>query len=247
MLVYACGQIAGAAREQLDVAAVAVEMIHAYSLTHDDLPAMDDDQLRRGRQTCHIAYDEATAVLVGDALQTLAFEILCSDPALTVPAGRKLRMIETLASATGSGGMAGGQALDMEATGGSADFAQLVHIHQLKTGSLIRAAARLGGLTSVQADEELLGHLDHYAADIGLAFQIVDDILDETTASEILGKQGGADSHMQKTTYVSLLGMEKARTEALNLSRNALETAGLLGDNAEFLKQLAHFVINRNF
>ena len=259
-LVYACGEIAGAAPEQLDAPAAAVEMIHAYSLVHDDLPAMDDDDLRRGRPACHIAYDEATAILAGDALQALAFEILCTDPVLAVPAERRLRMIETLAHAAGPGGMVGGQALDMAAGAGSETPdprsaqtpACLQRVHELKTGALIRAAARLGGLTAARVDEKLLAHLDQYAASIGLAFQVVDDILDvaaadEAVADEALGKRRGADRRMQKATYVSVLGLKRARAEAHKLCRNALETAAALGDNAGFLQQLAHFVVNRNF
>ena len=251
MLVYACGEIAGAAPEQLDGPAAAVEMIHAYSLVHDDLPAMDDDDLRRGRQTCHLAFDEATAILAGDALQARAFEILSADSdadsASTLPPARRLRMIETLAAAAGTNGMAGGQALDIEAAGESVELEQLVTIHRRKTGALIRAAARLGGLASAQADEELLMRLDEYAASVGLAFQIVDDILDVEAASETLGKRGGADRRMQKATYVSLSGIKQARAEARNLCRNALETAALFGDNSTFLQQLAHFVVNRSF
>ena len=257
MLVYACGELAGATPAQLDAPAAAVEMIHAYSLVHDDLPAMDDDDLRRGRPTCHIAYDEATAILAGDALQTLAFEILCTDPALAVSAECRLRMIETLACATGPGGMAGGQALDMAAAGSAElvqDCAQLRRIHELKTGALIRAAARLGGLAAQandrandRADEEWLARLDQYAASVGLAFQIVDDILDVAAAGETLGKRGGADRRMQKATYVSVLGVEKARAEARKLSQNAIETAASLGDNTKFLEQLAQFVVSRSF
>ena len=246
MLVYACGEIAGAAPALLDAPAAAVEMIHAYSLVHDDLPAMDDDDVRRGRPACHIAYDEATAILAGDALQTLAFEILCTDPTLAVPAERRLQMIDTLARATGASGMAGGQALDMtldmafdiavDDESAQPALARLKHIHELKTGALIRAAARLGGLAA-QADETLLAGLDRYAASIGLAFQIVDDILD---ANE-------ADQPTQKDTYISVLGVTKARAEAQKLCQNALESAASLGDNAWFLQQLAHFVVNRSF
>ena len=261
MLVYACGELAGAAAAQLDAPAAAVEMMHAYSLVHDDLPAMDDDDLRRGQPACHIAFDEATAILAGDALQSLALEVLCADRALTVPAERRLRMIETLAGAAGPGGMAGGQMLDMRATATSTaaatdsqgehspDGEQLTRIHNLKTGALIRAAARLGGLASARADEELLGALDAYAANVGLAFQIVDDLLDAqaSASGETLGKRGGADRRMQKATYVELLGIDGARTEARNLCQNALETTALLGDNAAFLARLAHFVVNRSF
>ena len=260
-LVYACGEVAGAAAQQLDAAAAAVEMIHAYSLVHDDLPAMDDDDLRRGQPSCHMAFDEATAILAGDALQARAFEILSADPdpdsnsdsdpdsdpapAPAFPAERRLQMVETLAWAAGTRGMAGGQALDMAATGAPANLAELRRIHRLKTGALIRASARLGGLASPRAGEELLESLDEYAANVGLAFQIVDDILDGTAASETLGKRGGADRRMQKATYLTMLGVEKARAEARNLCRNALESAASLGDNAIFLQQLAHFAIHR--
>ena len=257
MLVYACGELAGAAPGQLDAPAAAVEMMHAYSLVHDDLPAMDDDDLRRGRPTCHIAYDEATAILAGDALQTLAFGVLGgsgggsssgrSAPAL--PAERRLRMIETLADAVGSGGMVGGQALDM-AVGGPPPLpnrAQLRRIHELKTGALIRAAARLGGLASASADDAWLGRLDDYAAGVGLAFQIVDDVLDVVAVGEALGKRVGADRRMQKPTFASLLGVDAARAEARKLCENALETAVSLGDNTQFLQQLAQFAVNRSF
>jgi len=250
MLVYACGETAGAAPGQLQAPAAAVEMMHAYSLIHDDLPAMDDDDLRRGRPACHIAFDEATAILAGDALQTLAFEVLSADPALGVRAARRLRMIEALAAAGGARGMAGGQALDMQATGAgqSPDVAHLARIHRLKTGALIRAAARLGGLAAERADDALLGQLDHYAANVGLAFQIADDILDvEAGPGGALGKRSGADQRMRKATYAGLLGVEKAKTEARNLCRNALETAASLGDNAAFLAHLARFAVNRSF
>ncbi|MDD9856752.1 MAG: polyprenyl synthetase family protein [Gammaproteobacteria bacterium] len=251
MLVYACGETAGAAPGQLDAPAAAVEMMHAYSLAHDDLPAMDDDDLRRGRPTCHIAFDEATAILAGDALQTLAFETLSADPALSVSAARRLRMIETLAAAGGARGMAGGQALDMQATGAgpSPDVAHLARIHRLKTGALIRAAARLGGLAAERADDALFGQLDHYAASVGLAFQITDDILDVEAGpgGGALGKHGGADQRMHKATYAGLLGVEKAKMEARNLCENALETTASLGDNAAFLANLARFAVNRSF
>lgn len=247
MLVYACGQTAGAALEQLDTPAAAVEMMHAYSLVHDDLPAMDDDQQRRGQPTCHIAYDEATAILAGDALQTLAFETLCTDSALTVSATRRMRMLKTLARAVGADGMAEGQSLDVQVASSALTLDQLTHIHHLKTGQLIRAAARLGGLTATRVDEKLLKSLDEYATNIGLAFQIVDDILDATTADDSMNQPHGTDQRVQKTTYASLVGIPKARIEARNLCRNASETAAALGDNAAFLQQLAHFVVNRSF
>jgi len=292
MLVYAGGAIAGAESAALDAPAAAVEMIHAYSLIHDDLPAMDDDDLRRGRPACHIAFGEAAAILAGDALQALAFEVLSADPALRVPAGRRLRMVETLAGAAGARGMAGGQALDMQAGGDSntvddsavdnsatadatvtdatvapatvADsapntVAHLARIHRLKTGALIRASAQLGTLAAEEAGDELLQRIDDYAAHLGLAFQITDDILDAEAAPDggALGKRGGADKRMQKATYAALLGVEKARIEARESGERAVDAAAGLreiaagfGDNAahaDFLAHLARFAVNRNF
>ncbi len=326
MLVYACGEQAGAAAAALDAAAAAVEMMHAYSLVHDDLPAMDDDALRRGRPTCHLVYGEATAILAGDALQTRAFEILSADAALNLPPTRRLRMVETLARAAGADGMVGGQALDIEA-GGDLQITQLARMHRLKTGALIRAAARLGALAGVApfapfapahvnehvdthaqgepsraADEETHAHrtasqpadshtpeaatleadatrthnrwlarVDDYAADLGLAFQIVDDLLDEgeggaafdagsaesaarNTASTVAAAASIAGNLKQarprggeKTTYVSLLGRARARAEAEDLSRRAVQSAAALGDNSQFLEQLARFVVQRTF
>lgn len=276
MLVYAGGAIAGAESAALDAPAAAVEMIHAYSLIHDDLPAMDDDDLRRGRPACHIAFGEAAAILAGDALQALAFEVLSADPALRVSAGRRLRMVETLAVAAGARGMAGGQALDMQAGGGdsntidnstvddsiadnSAAVAHLARIHRLKTGALIRASAQLGALAAEDAGDELLQRIDDYAAHLGLAFQITDDILDAEAAPDggALGKRGGADKRMQKATYAALLGVEKARIEARESGERAVDAAAGLreiaagfGDNAahaDFLAHLARFAVNRNF
>ena len=249
MLVYACGEVAGANAQQLDVPAAAVEMIHAYSLVHDDLPAMDDDDLRRGKPSCHVMYDQATAILAGDALQTLAFEILSTDPELAIPPQRRLRMVAKLADASGMAGMAGGQALDMGAGGGAAQCPQLAdlqRIHEMKTAALIRAAAVLGGLTASDGEDELIDKLESYAASIGLAFQIVDDILDVVAADEDLGKRGGADKRMQKVTYVSLLGVDKAKSEAQKLLEHANESVAWLGEKARFLQQLAHFVVNRS-
>ncbi len=247
MLVYACGVMTGATLEQLDTPACAVEMVHAYSLVHDDLPAMDNDLLRRGQPTCHIEFDEATAVLAGDALQSRAFEILASPETNILSAGQRCRMLEELSKAIGSTGMAGGQALDMAATDRNLETHELVHLHRLKTGALIEAAAVLGGLAGPESDHRLLGSLREYARSIGLAFQIADDILDCTSDSRTLGKTAGADSRMGKATYVSTLGLEEARTGAADLSRQAIETLDRLGDNAGFLKELARFVIGRNY
>ncbi len=251
MLVYACGEVAGADLEQLDTPACAVEMVHAYSLVHDDLPVMDDDDLRRGRASCHIAFDEATAVLVGDALQSRAFEILASgqdndEQDNDIPPIQRLRMVQELALAIGSLGMAGGQALDMEATGKAIEYQELVQIHRLKTGALIKAAAIMGGLTSRRIDQVLLEKLAQYASAIGLAFQTADDILDHTADSETLGKSSNADRRMNKATYISLLGVDAARAQANKISAQAIESIQGLGDNGRFLEQLAQFVVTRN-
>jgi len=260
MLVYACGEAAGAAPGDLDAPAAAVEMMHAYSLIHDDLPAMDDDDVRRGRPACHIAYDQATAILAGDALQTHAFEALAAESEL--PAARRLAMVHALGDAAGARGMAGGQMLDISAAnGGLRDLAragrrteieQLAWIHRAKTGALIAAAARLGALASARAGEksfaaQFLGSLERYAACVGLAFQIADDVLDVTASCNAAGKRGGGDRRMQKTTYASALGVEDARAEARKQCRRALEAAASLGDNAGFLMQLARFAVERKF
>ncbi len=246
-LVYACGVMAKATLDELDTPACAVEMVHAYSLVHDDLPAMDNDVLRRGRPTCHVAFDEATAVLAGDALQSRAFEILASPQTNILSAGQRCRMLEELSKSIGSMGMAGGQALDMEATGRKIENNELMRMHQLKTGALVEAAAVMGGLAGPDSDHRLLDSLREYARSIGLAFQIADDILDWTSDSDTLGKITGADSRMGKATCISTLGLEEARAEAANLSRQAIETLNGLGDNARFLKELAKFAINRNY
>jgi farnesyl diphosphate synthase len=245
ILVYACGEISGAELDSLDTPAAAVEMVHAYSLAHDDLPAMDDDDLRRGRATCHIEFDEAMAILAGDALQSRALEIVASDHWNPAGPAKRARMVEVLAHAIGSCGMAGGQALDMDATGNSVGFQELVQLHRLKTGALIEASAVLGGLACADADKDLGNQLREYASCIGLAFQVADDILDCTSDSETLGKVAGADHRMMKATYVSTLGLDEARREAARLSDQAIETIRGLGDNREFLEQLARFVVNR--
>ena len=247
MLVYACGEIVKADQAQLDTPASAVEMVHAYSLTHDDLPAMDDDELRRGQPTCHLKFDEATAILAGDALQSRAMELLASPDWNSVSEEQRSRMSAQLSNAIGSEGMAGGQMLDMQATQTQVNFDQLVNIHQLKTGALIRASAKLGVLAANNVDEELLQIVDQYASALGLAFQIADDILDHTGDSETLGKPSGSDHQMNKSTYVSILGLDAARNEAEKLSQLAIETIRGLGDNRAFLEQLAHFVVTRSY
>jgi farnesyl diphosphate synthase len=244
-LVYAAGGALGVPPDTLDVPACAVELIHAYSLVHDDLPCMDDDDLRRGKPTCHRAYDEATALLVGDALQTLAFELLAHDPALAANPAQRLEMIATLARATGSVGMAGGQAIDLAAVGKQLTVEALQDMHARKTGALIRAAVMLGALARDEARVAALGALDRFGQAIGLAFQIVDDILDVEGETATLGKTAGADEARGKPTYPALLGLAGARQRARELHAQALESLRPLGDNAKLLAYLAGYIIER--
>lgn len=245
-LVYAAGEAVGAPQAVLDAPACAVELIHAYSLVHDDLPCMDDDDLRRGRATCHRAYDEATALLVGDALQTLAFEILASDPGLTISPTQRARMIATLAHASGSRGMAGGQAIDLAAVGGVLSERELEHMHRRKTGALIRASILLGALAQEQAPDASLVALDTYAQNVGLAFQITDDILDVEGDADTLGKTPGADQAHHKPTYPAVIGLEQAKAKRAVLARDAFAALVPLGDNAALLTLLARYIIERN-
>ena len=242
-LVYASGAALGGEPAELDAPAVAVELIHAYSLVHDDLPCMDDDDLRRGQPTCHKAYDEATALLVGDALQSLAFASLSAAP--HAPAAR-VQMIATLAQAAGSLGMAGGQAIDLAAVGKKLTLAELEAMHALKTGALIRASVHLGAFAA-GADGAALKALDDYAATLGLAFQIVDDILDVEGDTQTLGKAAGADAARNKPTYPSLLGLAGAKEKAAALHARALESLGVFGDNAQVLAHIADFIVRRRY
>lgn len=244
-LVYAAGQAVGAPDTPLDIPACAVEMIHAYSLVHDDLPCMDDDDLRRGKPTCHKAYDEATALLVGDALQTQAFEMLAGDPGMTTGAPQRLRMISVLAHAAGSHGMAGGQAIDLASAGKQLTLEQLEDMHLRKTGALIRASVLLGALTREDIDHKTLDALEAYSHAIGLAFQVTDDILDVEGKAEILGKKPGVDQERRKPTYPSLLGLAEAKNLAKALHKAALESLAPLGDNGALLANLAGFIIER--
>ncbi|MHB8535771.1 MAG: polyprenyl synthetase family protein [Sulfuricaulis sp.] len=244
-LVYAAGAAVGAPDGALDVPACAVEMIHAYSLVHDDLPSMDDDDLRRGKPTCHKAYDEATALLVGDALQSLAFETLANDPALTVGAGQRLHMTTLLAQAAGSHGMAGGQAIDLAAGGKALQLTQLEDMHRRKTGALIRAAVMLGAYTRADVATEKVQALEGYSRAIGLAFQVVDDILDVEGNAETLGKNPGVDRARGKPTYPLLLGLADAKARAKTLHAQALESLAPLEDNGGILAELAGFIIER--
>lgn len=245
LLVYATGTAFGVALEKLDAAAAAVEIIHAYSLVHDDLPAMDDDSLRRGRPTCHIAFGEAMAILAGDALQALAFEVLANDAALDVDATIRLEMLRTLGAACGSQGMAGGQAFDLAAVGQRLTPAELERMHVHKTGALIRASVRLGALAAGCSDAATLGALEHYGHCIGLAFQVRDDLLDVEADTERLGKTAGKDVAANKPTYPAILGVEESRRELASLIERALRALDGLDANADPLRDLARFVAER--
>lgn len=246
VLVYATGEAFGVDLSALDSPASAVEMIHAYSLVHDDLPAMDNDDLRRGRPTCHRAFDEATAILAGDALQALAFHILANDPAIQVDADRRLAMIDVLAVASGSRGMAGGQAIDLAAVGRRIDLGELENMHVHKTGALIRASVELGALSSASAASAEVESVCHYAHCVGLAFQVRDDILDIESDTETLGKTQGADVARNKPTYPHLLGMDGAKQAAHDLYQEALDSLAGLGKRADLLRQVADYIVNRN-
>lgn len=241
LLVYLAGQALGAREEDLDAPAAAIELIHAYSLIHDDLPAMDDDDLRRGQPTVHIAYDEATAILAGDALQTLAFDVLArtAHPRLG-------SLITTLTTASGREGMVAGQALDLAAIGGHPDVDALAHMHAHKTGALIVAAVRMGGLIAVDESDPRINALTRYARAIGLAFQIHDDVLDVTGDTMTLGKTSGADAARAKPTYPSLLGLEGAQQKARTLIDEAIAALAPLGEQAAPLAELAHYMIERD-
>ena len=246
VLVYATGDALGIDRVRLDGAACAVELIHAYSLVHDDLPAMDDDDLRRGRPTCHKAYDEPTAVLVGDALQSLAFQVLATDPAMAVPAQARLEMVEVLSRAAGSRGMAGGQALDPDAEGRSIDSVELENIHIHKTGALIRASVRMAATLGNAADPGVRRSLDHYAKCVGLAFQVRDDILDVEGETAILGKTPGKDERQDKATYPALLGLDAAREKAALLCEESLSALDGLDGKADALRWISQYIVGRN-
>ena len=243
LLAFAAGELSDAPAAHLDVAASAVELIHVYSLVHDDLPCMDDDTLRRGRPTCHVEFDEATALLVGDSLQTLAFELLASQPL----GARQVEMITLLAQASGSRGMAGGQAIDLAAVGKPLEQAELELMHALKTGALIRAAVLLGALAGNPLSEQERRQLDRFAKRAGLLFQVVDDILDCTANTATLGKTAGKDAADDKPTYVALLGLDGARDYAENLRGEALAALSGFGARARRLTELADFICHRQF
>jgi geranylgeranyl diphosphate synthase type II len=245
LLAYASAEALGAAPEQADIPAAAIELIHAYSLIHDDLPAMDDDVLRRGLPTCHVAFDEATAILAGDALQALAFELLAASRELASGDRIRLQMLSELARASGQQGMVGGQAIDIAAAGSMLDEASLGHMHRLKTGALITASVLLGALSSNVATPAQLEILRRFAGLAGLAFQIRDDILDVVATTAVTGKQQGKDARLNKPTYTSLLGLDGARQRLQETLDQALATLGELEGATDTLVALTRYLVER--
>ena len=245
LLAFAAGELTSGAPEKLEIVSCAVELIHAYSLVHDDLPCMDNDVLRRGRPTCHVEYDEPTALLVGDSLQSLAFELLARED-LGKPQNQ-IEMIRLLAHASGSCGMAGGQAIDLGSVGHALNQPELELMHALKTGALIRAAVRLGALCGETLTDEASTALDRFAKRAGLLFQVVDDILDCTASTATLGKTAGKDAAAEKPTYVSLMGLEGAREFADELRTQALDSLAIFGERAQRLIELTDFITHRQF
>ena len=249
LLAYAANRAVGGDHNSADAVACAVELIHAYSLVHDDLPAMDDDDLRRGKPTCHKAFDEATAILAGDALQALAFEALCNPtllPNSECSAESRIKQLRCLAEASGHAGMAGGQAKDLGSVGKPLTADELQHMHNHKTGALIRASVQMGALSHRFTPVDQLQQLDIYARAIGLAFQVQDDILDVVADTETLGKQQGADLALDKPTYVSLMGLDEARAFAQQLYEEATNALRDFDERASILRQLAEYIIHRS-
>jgi len=244
-LVYAVGTMLNTPLTTLDPIASAIECIHAYSLIHDDLPAMDDDNLRRGNPTCHIKYDDATAILAGDALQTLAFDILSDEIAGLTPHAQ-LKIINTLAKASGDKGMCAGQALDLAAENKHISLTELETIHNAKTGALILAAVQMGALTKAEISPESFALLTQFATAIGLAFQVQDDILDITSDTATLGKPQGSDQALNKSTYPALLGLQGAQEKAQSLYQEALQALAQLPYNTQLLESFAHYIIKRD-
>jgi farnesyl diphosphate synthase len=246
LLAYAAGELSQADPERVTVAGAAVEIIHAYSLVHDDLPCMDDDVLRRGKPTCHVEFDEATALLVGDALQSLAFQLM-GEYRLADDAGAQLEMIKLLAQAAGSRGMAGGQAIDLASVGKTLTVPELEFMHIHKTGALIRAAAMLGARCGNGLSVAELARIDVFAKAVGLAFQVVDDVLDAEAPTATLGKTAGKDAQQGKPTYVSAMGITQAKALAGELRQQALQAIAPFGERAARLAQLADFIVLRKF
>jgi len=247
IMVYAAGATMEVEENILDAPACAVEMIHAYSLIHDDLPAMDDDDLRRGQPTCHKAFDEATAILAGDALQALAYEILTDKTCTTLPDSHRIRMLKLLTQASGAHGMAGGQAMDLASVGKKLTLEQLEAMHRLKTGALIRGSILLGAMCNPNIDESELNMLDNYSRCIGLSFQIQDDILDVIGDTETLGKPQGSDQEQEKPTYPAILGLEASKQLALEQHELALKHIKPMGERANTLRQLSAYIVERDF
>ena len=246
VLIYATASVLGLDLDRVDGAAAAVEIMHAYSLIHDDLPAMDDDDLRRGRPTCHKQFNEATAILAGDALQALAFYILSHDPKMTDDHKSRLQMIEKLSLFTGSRGMAGGQAIDLASVGKPLNIAELETMHIHKTGALIRTCVQLAALSTDQLDKDKFKALDSYAKCIGLSFQVQDDILDVVGDTQTLGKPQGSDYERNKPTFPSIIGLDASREKALNLHHKAIEALSIFGEEAEILRYISAWFVERN-
>jgi len=246
-LLFATARTLGIEEERVEAAACAIELVHVYSLVHDDLPAMDNDDLRRGRPTCHKAFDEATAILVGDGLQPLAFELLATDPALPADPAVRLRLIALLAQASGSLGMAGGQAIDLAAQGKRLDIAQVEDMHSRKTGALIRASVLMGAACRPDLPERLQSALAQFAAAVGLAFQIQDDLLDVIGDSSTLGKATGADRERAKPTYPATIGLAASQERARELHVRALAALEPFGADAEPLRLLAAWLLSRRY
>ncbi|WP_449357020.1 (2E,6E)-farnesyl diphosphate synthase [Alishewanella longhuensis] len=246
-LVYAIGQLLGAQLTDLDAPATAIEAVHSYSLIHDDLPAMDNDELRRGKATCHIAFDEATAILAGDALQALAFEALCSHSYQQVSLARQINMVHALAQAAGAAGMCAGQAIDLAQTNQQVSLQKLEHMHRLKTGALIECSVKLAYYASPVENTEVLETLLCFASALGLAFQVQDDILDIESDTQTLGKPQGSDLKANKSTYPALLGLVGAKEKARQLYQDALSALTRLPYDTTELQRFAHYIIARKF
>jgi farnesyl diphosphate synthase len=245
LLIYAAGTAIDIGLSRLDGPACAVELIHAYSLIHDDLPAMDDDCLRRGRPTCHRAFDEATAILAGDALQSLAFQVLTRHPSTTSDPAVRLHLVEALATASGSRGMAGGQALDLASEGRQLELLELENVHIHKTGALLRCCVQMATLLRPDLDPAVTRRLDRFAKCMGLAFQIRDDILDVEGDTRSLGKTGGKDAEQNKATYPSVVGLAESRAMAAQLYDQAMQELERFDGNADLLRGIARYIVGR--
>ena len=245
LLAYAAGEFCGSDIEKVDIPAAAVEIIHAFSLVHDDMPCMDNDDLRRGKPSTHKQYGDAIALLVGDALQSLAFQLISQDSLIN--SSQKIKMLHVLAVSSGSRGMAGGQAIDLQSIGIPLSRAELENMHVHKTGALIRAAALLGAYSAYRPNEDKVKAVDHFAKSIGLAFQVVDDILDTEADTKTLGKTAGKDARHKKSTYVTILGLKAAKDLAEELHANAMAALSFYGREADLLRHLANFITHRNF